>query len=138
MHTSGTHFGGIHVEEFRFFRRGVLAPGPLLLERAVKLSVCHPSSASARSCSLLFCLSFAPLILAQENLAVNKPAISSGANWGAFKPAALTDGDLETFTQPLADSGTLGFFYQVDLGQFYRLDRIVLRNRNDGCCPERL
>src|SRR5687768_6825356 len=75
---------------------------------------------------------------AQENLALGKPAISSGPNFGSFKPAALTDGDEQTFAHPLASSGTLGFYYEVDLGRSYRLDRIVLRNRNDGCCPERL
>ncbi|MCI0540220.1 MAG: CotH kinase family protein, partial [Verrucomicrobiales bacterium] len=77
-------------------------------------------------------------IIAQENLAFQKPAISSGANWGAFKPAALTDGDPYTFTHPLGAAGTLGFFYQVDLGRSFRFDRIVLHNRRDGCCPERL
>jgi hypothetical protein len=86
----------------------------------------------------LVCLALELQVVAQENLALNKPVISSGPNWGSFKPAALSDGDPNSFTHPLADSGTLGFYYQIDLGRSYRFDRIVLRNRNDGCCPERL
>ena len=74
----------------------------------------------------------------QVNMALNQPAISSGANWGAFTPAALTDGDPSTFVHPADATGTAGFFYQVDLGGTFRIDRIALRNRADGCCPERL
>ncbi|MCK6501289.1 MAG: chitobiase/beta-hexosaminidase C-terminal domain-containing protein, partial [Nitrospira sp.] len=72
------------------------------------------------------------------NLALGKPVESSGANWGSFKPGAVTDGDPSTFTHPLNAAGTLGFFYEVDLGGSIHLERIVIRNRNDGCCPERL
>ncbi len=72
------------------------------------------------------------------NLALNQPVVSSGANWGSFKPAALTDGDPATFTHPAADTGTLGFYYEVDLGGTRHLDRVLLRNRDDGCCSERL
>lgn len=75
---------------------------------------------------------------AQVNLARNQPAISSGANWGGLTPAALTDGDPNTFVYPAEAAGTTGFFYQVDLGGTFRIDRILLRNRADGCCPERL
>ncbi len=75
---------------------------------------------------------------ADENLALGKPAVSSGPNWGTFQPAAITDGDATTFTHPADAAGTLGFYYEVDLGRSYRLDRIVLRNRGDGCCTERL
>ena len=98
----------------------------------------HPVRALEWLASWLLCLPFAFQVAAQENLALNKPVISSGPNWGSFKPASLSDGDPNTFTHPLADSGTLGFYYELDLGRLYRFDRIVLRNRNDGCCPERL
>ncbi len=77
-------------------------------------------------------------LAAQTNLALHQPVASSGANWGSFKPAALTDGDASTFTHPLASTDTLGFYYEVDLGAARALDRIVLRNRGDGCCTERL
>lgn len=73
-----------------------------------------------------------------ENLALAKPVSSSGPNWGSFKPGSLTDGDPATFTHPAASSGTTGFTYEVDLGATRQLERIVLRNRQDGCCPERL
>ena len=63
---------------------------------------------------------------------------SSGATWGNLIPAALTDGDPGTFSHPLAASGTLDYYFEVDLGSSYQLDRILLRNRADGCCPERL
>ena len=73
---------------------------------------------SVRLASLLPVVIFAARVVAQDNLALNKPASSSGANWGTFKPAALTDGVPNTFTHPLAGSGTLDFYYQVDLGRF--------------------
>ena len=104
----------------------------------MNFSARHPVCATVWLRLSLACLAFELQVVAQENLALNKPVISSGPNWGNFKPAALSDGDPNTFTHPLADSGTLGFYYQIDLGRFYRFDRIVLRNRNDGCCPERL
>lgn len=75
---------------------------------------------------------------APVNLALHQPVESSGPNWGSFKPGALTDGDPATFTHPAAANGTLGFQYEVDLGATRSLRRIVLRNRADGCCPERL
>jgi hypothetical protein len=76
--------------------------------------------------------------LLNQNLALNQPVISSGPVWGGFTPAALTDGDLSNICHPLTDSGTLGYYFQIDLGKTYNLDRILLYNRADGCCPERL
>ncbi|MCW5556658.1 MAG: lamin tail domain-containing protein [Verrucomicrobiae bacterium] len=73
-----------------------------------------------------------------ENLALHQPAEASGASWGSFTPALLTDGNPNTFCHPLADSDTLGFYYEVDLGGTFALDHLILRNRADGCCPERL
>ncbi|MBI1841388.1 MAG: CotH kinase family protein, partial [Verrucomicrobia bacterium] len=49
------------------------------------------------------------------NIAFNKPVTSSGPTWGGLVPSALTD-----------------------LGRTYRLDRIAIYNRADGCCPDRL
>lgn len=72
------------------------------------------------------------------NLALNQPVSANGPSWGSFKPGALTDGDPSTFTHPLAETGTEGFYYEVDLGGTRRISRILLRNRADGCCPERL
>lgn len=72
------------------------------------------------------------------NLALHQPVVSSGPNWGSFKPAALTDGDAATFTHPLAATGTTGFYFEVDLGRVVALEQLRLRNRGDGCCTERL
>lgn len=72
------------------------------------------------------------------NLALHQPVVSSGPNWGSFKPAALTDGDPQTFTHPLAATGTTGFYFEVDLGRVVDLEQLRLRNRADGCCTERL
>ena len=74
----------------------------------------------------------------QPNLALGQPVISSGATWGGLVAASLTDGDPNTFSHPLASSGTTGYYFQIDLGRSVQLDRILLRNRADGCCPERL
>ena len=87
--------------------------------------------------SLLICAFTVPASGA-TNLALNQPVVSSAENWGNFKPAALTDGDPTTFTHPLAATGTRAFYYEVDLGRVVHIDRIVLRNRGDGCCPQRL
>src|SRR4051812_20819403 len=88
---------------------------------------------------LLLIAHFLPVKAAlAPNLALNKPVISSDAVWTGFTPAALTDGDPNTICHPLANSGTLGYYFEVDLGATYQLDHILLRNRADGCCPERL
>ena len=88
---------------------------------------------------LLFCASNAVgQNSPQPDLALGKPVASSGPTWGNLVPAALTDGDPNTLSHPLAASGTLDYYFEVDLGGFYQLDRILLRNRADGCCPERL
>jgi len=85
---------------------------------------------------------FASNTLGQErpqlDLALGKPVLSSGPTWGNLVPASLTDGDPNTFAHPLASSGTLEYYFEVDLGGRYELNRILLRNRADGCCPERL
>ncbi|PYM15279.1 MAG: hypothetical protein DME18_04635, partial [Verrucomicrobia bacterium] len=57
----------------------------------------------------------------QPNLALGKPVASSGATWGNLVPAALTDGDPNTFSHPLASSGTLDYYFEVDLGGSYQL-----------------
>jgi hypothetical protein len=76
--------------------------------------------------------------VAQTNLARGAPVTSSGPTWGGLLREALTDGDAQTFSHPLASSGTLGYYFEIDLGRTHSLDRILLRNRNDGCCPGRL
>jgi hypothetical protein len=85
-------------------------------------------------------LLFASNTLAQEPPQPGSGARKTGALFGASlgKSAALTDGDPNTFAYPLASSGPLEFYFEVDWGGPYLLDRILLRNRADGCCPERL
>jgi hypothetical protein len=72
------------------------------------------------------------------NVALGRPVATSGPTWNGLVASALTDGNPATFSHPLASSGTLNYFFQVDLGRSYNLERILIRNRNDGCCPERL
>ena len=91
--------------------------------------------------ALLMCVG---LLLAQTgfaqtstNLARGKPVISSAATWGGLAVASLTDGDPNTFCHPLASSGNIGYYFQIDLGGSYLLEKILIRNRAD-CCPERL
>jgi hypothetical protein len=73
-----------------------------------------------------------------NNAALGAPVTSSDATWGGQGPEMLTDGNLATQSHPLTEFGTLGFTYSIDLGQNYNLEEIVLFNRSDGCCPERL
>lgn len=87
---------------------------------------------------LLTCLPAWAQATLTTNLALNRPVTASGPLWPGFVVAFITDGTTTSFAHPLADSGTRGFHFQVDLGATYRLDRIVLRNREDGCCPDRL
>jgi CotH kinase protein/Lamin Tail Domain/Chitobiase/beta-hexosaminidase C-terminal domain len=72
------------------------------------------------------------------NIALNKPVISSGSLWGTFPVTNIVDGNAGSFTHPLDGANTLGFFYEVNLGDDFALTEIRLRNRADGCCPERL
>jgi hypothetical protein len=72
------------------------------------------------------------------NLALNKAILSSGLTYGGFPATNLVDGLPATFSHPNDGANTLGYFYEIDLGTDYQLANINLRNRNDGCCPERL
>lgn len=72
------------------------------------------------------------------NIALNRPITASGALWPGFAVTNVVDGSTGTIAHPLADTGTLGFTYEVDLGATWSLSRIAIRNRADGCCPERL
>jgi len=75
---------------------------------------------------------------APTNLALNKPVSASGPTWTGLAASTLTDGNPSTFTHPLTATGTQGFFFQIDLGSELPLSSLLLRNRDDGCCPERL
>ena len=72
------------------------------------------------------------------NIALNKPVSASAALYGGFPVTNVVDGTPATFTHPLTDAGTLGFTYEVDLGATWSLTRVAIKNRADGCCPERL
>ncbi|YCM43969.1 discoidin domain-containing protein [Verrucomicrobiaceae bacterium 227] len=72
------------------------------------------------------------------NAALGATVTASGPTWSGQGPEKITDGDLENQSHPLADAGTLGFTYTVDLGQVFRLEEILIYNRADGCCPGRL
>jgi hypothetical protein len=86
---------------------------------------------------LLACAFSFPLQAQDVNIALGKPVSASGPVWSGQVPEHLTDGDYNDQTHPLASSGTLGFYYEVDLEEEYQLSRIILFNRI-GCCPERL
>ncbi|HEY6228870.1 MAG TPA: lamin tail domain-containing protein, partial [Verrucomicrobiae bacterium] len=75
---------------------------------------------------------------AEPNLALGKPVIASGPVWTGFTAANLTDGNTATIAHPLNSTGTLGYYFEIDLGATYQLNRILIHNRGDGCCPERL
>ena len=92
-----------------------------------------PSSIVA---ALFFLLLLAPA--RSQNVAQGKPITSSAATWGGLPVTNAVDGNVGTLTHPLASSGTLGFYYQVDLGAEYAPHHLAITNRSDGCCPERL
>ncbi|MGC6459301.1 MAG: FN3 associated domain-containing protein [Akkermansiaceae bacterium] len=73
----------------------------------------------------------------QTNIALGRPVSASAATWPNLGPENLTDGNTANLSHPLASSGTLGFYYEIDLGSEKNLGSIRLTNRT-GCCPERL
>ena len=79
----------------------------------------------------------AGVVEAQTNIALGRPVSASAATWGGQVPANLTDGNTGNQSHPLASSGTLGFYYEIDLGSERNLGSVELFNRI-GCCPERL
>jgi hypothetical protein len=74
---------------------------------------------------------------AQTNIALGRPVSASAETWSGQVPANLTDGNTSNQSHPLASSGTLGFYYEVDLGTEKNLGSVKVINRS-GCCPERL
>ena len=89
--------------------------------------------------SLIFLVTFWAFedLTAQTNIAVGRPVSSSAATWSGQPPSHLTDGNFNNQSHPLASSGTLGFYYEIDLGAERNLGSVELVNRS-GCCPERL
>ena len=96
-----------------------------------------------RSPALLFASLLSLLLLpvwqssAQTNIAIGRPVSASAATWSGQVPENLTDGNTANQSHPLANSGTLGFYYEIDLGSTKSLSSVDLINRS-GCCPERL
>lgn len=73
-----------------------------------------------------------------QNLALGRPVEGTGPTWPGLAVEGLTDGSPDTFTHPATETDPTGYYFEVDLGREFLLERIVIRNRNDGCCPERL
>ena len=84
-----------------------------------------------------FCLCLFSIAQGQTNIALGRPVSASGATWPNQFPEHLTDGNTGNQSHPQASSGTLGFYYEIDLGSEKSLGSIRLTNRS-GCCPERL
>ena len=87
---------------------------------------------------LLSSIGLAGQVPLQPNLALGKPVVASGPTWNGLDATGVTDGNPATFSHPLAEQDTLDFYFEIDLGASYFLERILIRNRSDGCCPERL
>ena len=67
---------------------------------------------------MLAALAAARWLSAQEvNIALGSAVTASGPVWSGQLPEHLTDGNYQDQTHPLASSGTLGFYYEVDLEQ---------------------
>ncbi len=91
--------------------------------------------------TILLCLWAAGLAAvsgAEPNLALGKPVFATGVTYPGYPASNLTDGTAETFAHPNLPSGTLGFYFEIDLGRTEELERIVITGRGDGCCVERL
>lgn len=74
------------------------------------------------------------------NIARGRPVIASGATYSGYPATNIVDGGYvgsTTMSHPSTSASSPGFYYQVDLGAVYALNRIVLWNRSD-CCNTRL
>ena len=85
----------------------------------------------------LLAIAFCLPVLAQTDVARGKPVKASAATWPGLPAPNLTDGNPNSVTHPLAESGTLEFSFEIDLLAGFNLSSIVVRNRVN-CCPERL
>ena len=83
-------------------------------------------------------LALCPFVMRAQNVALGRPATASASLWSGFPVTNINDGNVSTFTHPLASSGTTGFNYEIDLGSEQAIHHISVVNRGDGCCPERL
>jgi hypothetical protein len=72
------------------------------------------------------------------NRAFGGAVTSSGGTWLGFPASWLTDGNDNSLTHPDAPQNPGAFNFTIDLGGYYNLTSVDLRNRHDGCCPERL
>ncbi|MCX5425549.1 RICIN domain-containing protein [Streptomyces sp. NBC_00078] len=73
-------------------------------------------------------------LAAKINLAYNKPASSSSVNGSAWGPAKADDNDSATGWSPTGSDTSA--WWQVDLGQAYRLGQFSLTTRQDLDQPE--
>jgi hypothetical protein len=71
------------------------------------------------------------------NVAVNGIARASSDVWAGTSAANLIDGNPASFVHPLAQAGTLGFTYTIDLFASYPFEALEIVNRSN-CCPDRL
>ena len=74
------------------------------------------------------------------NIARGRPVIASGVTLAGYPATNIIDGGYvgsTTMSHPSANSSSPGFYYQVDLGAVYALNRVVVWNRTD-CCNTRL
>jgi hypothetical protein len=69
-----------------------------------------------------------------QNVARGKPALQS-STLGGFAASLGVDGMLGNFTHTLVTDAAP--WWEVDLGQAFAIEEIVLRNRGDGCCQSR-
>ncbi len=70
-----------------------------------------------------------------SNIAPSGTASQSTTN-GAFSASLAADGILTNFSHTLGTDSAA--FWNVDFGATATIHSITLRNRGDGCCPERL
>ena len=91
--------------------------------------------------NVLYCLAVCGLAGSlsgqKQNMAISRPVTTSGPTWPGYPATNLTDGKMTTMSHPQAQEGTEGFYYEIDLGEEYELETIVVSNRSN-CCPERL
>ncbi|MGI8604321.1 MAG: discoidin domain-containing protein [Verrucomicrobiales bacterium] len=72
------------------------------------------------------------------NRAFAGSATGSSGTWPGFPPSNLTDGNNDSLTHPDSPQNPGAYNFTIDLGEHFNLTAVDLRNRTDGCCPERL
>ncbi len=84
-------------------------------------------------------LSLGEVQVSALNLALKPDAMITQSSTHPAGPAERgADGDLENFSHTSGSGNDPNPFWEIDLGEVLSLDSVIIHNRGDGCCQDRL